>query len=328
MNVADFISALKRELTWEEFALSPRVQHEYREYLVCRFQHTLVELAARDGQFTDALNILVNALDSRTRLEVITSPVLASLTIMPDSLFARGKRAFILKSLMECGDIERKRGESYCVLFDEELPTPDIDRGGTILAPVLDENSKSSILNKFVAADDIIQTNRATNAFALTNTELIVCRAENEFPSIFSSGSFRLMPGLTLVCNGHLPVVSHHNIANAIVHEAIHTVIYRFEAYGERLVPKENENSGRFRSPWTGALLNPTSLAQACLVWFGLYHFWKPRENEDAASNQQCERARSGFLSPAFVQTFRELAPVLANGVGSQLEELTDAARL
>jgi hypothetical protein len=357
MNVNDFISEIAIELVWERSELSKYVQRKYREYLSSSVDETLIALDACDTQFTDALKILLDAMESESRVEFVTAPVFASLTIMPESLYERGKRAFILRNLLQltgAGSQSHRttnhfgettapagaqtelsaslvktqgRGASYRILFDGELPIPGIDRGGTMLAPVLDEELRVAILNKLTAADSVIQANQHLYTFTVLNTEIIVCRFEKEFPMIFSSGSFRLMPGLSLFCNSHLPSVSYHNLADSLVHEAIHAIIYRFETYGQRLVPKENENSGKVMSPWSGALLNPNSFAQACLVWYGLYHFWKQHETEDRASIQHCEKARSGFLSASFVEICRNISPILSVGVGRQLEALADAVR-
>src|SRR5204863_707018 len=130
------------------------------------------------------------------------------------------------------------------------LPLPGIDRGGTVLVGVIDEARRQSILRKFKVAELLVHSSN-TNAhkFMLLNTEAVALRDESEFPDTFSSGSFRLMPGLSMFCNSHLRSVTAHRLADAILHESIHAIIYRFEASGERLVPRENEESTKIRSP-------------------------------------------------------------------------------
>jgi hypothetical protein len=359
MQVIEFASDLTRALTWSDCTLAYRVVSEYREYLAMKANRTIEEVIAWDCDFADALEILLGSLDSKSHFQFVTSPIFASLTIMPSSVRDPGKRQFILKTLKSyvedrcyrapieigtSGDATElfdsssnfptnTAGEEMFgyhgnrIHFDDNLPIPLMDRGGSNLSAVKDDTVRNTISAKLCAANTILRSNRLVSDFAIVNTELIICRLENEYPFVFSSGSFRLMPGLSLLCNSHLLTVTQGKVADALLHEAIHAIIYRYEAYGQRMVPKEKENSAPLKSLWTGRHLSPTSFVQACFVWFGLYHFWKQYANRNSGFDQYLETAQSGFLSPNYSKTCRGASAILSAGMAEQLENLAEFIR-
>jgi hypothetical protein len=209
---------------------------------------------------------------------------------------------------------------AYAVSFAGDLPIPTMDRGGNRLRPIAPD-AASAILGKLNAAEQLIETIDANAAaFSIQHTEVLAFRYEEEFPGSFCSGSFKTLPGFSLITNGHLRSVTERDLADAIVHEAIHAIICRFEAFGDRLVRSDQAGRHQVNSPWTGARLGVEPFAQACFVWFGLHHFWKSASDE--ASRNFDERAINGFVSSDYATCCRSSAQFLSPGVAPQLEEL------
>jgi hypothetical protein len=102
--------------------------------------------------------------------------------------------------------------------------------------------------------------------------------------------------------NAHLPAIDRERLADALVHEAIHSLLYMHETrepwiVDDRSVPRD----AALESPWSGARLTVRNFLQACFVWFGLAHFWA--RVEDGLSfrpdrvKEHAATARRGFLA-------------------------------
>jgi hypothetical protein len=190
-----------------------------------------------------------------------------------------------------------------------------MDQSGDPLASVIIEQLAELGPKMQAAALLIASTNTVARTFSGINTDLIAIRLDTQCPNAFSSGSFRDLPGLSLLCNVHLDIASPFLIADAIVHEAIHTQIYRYEALGNnRLVSREAINE-RVCSPWTGRSLRLDSFIQACFVWFGLHHFWDAGAVDDANHSALALRASAGFVNASYVRTCQLHGRYLARGV-------------
>lgn len=92
---------------------------------------------------------------------------------------------------------------------------------------------------------------------------------------------------------------SFSKIADAIVHEAIHALIYKIELTDSLYLDDSVEHeSFTAVSPWSGRTLPLHSFVHACFVWFGLWNFWglaSPEEYE--AAEELRNRAAHGFLA-------------------------------
>ena len=89
-----------------------------------------------------------------------------------------------------------------------------------------------------------------------------------------------------------------NKIADAIVHETIHALIYKIELtnclYLDDLIESEPL---KIVSPWSGRALPLHSFVHACFVWFGLWSFWRLASPEDAEAAALRSRAGHGFLT-------------------------------
>lgn len=87
-------------------------------------------------------------------------------------------------------------------------------------------------------------------------------------------------------------------IADAIVHEAIHALIYKIELTHCLYVDDSIESEAFTAvSPWSGRKLPLHSFVHACFVWFGLWNFWGLASPEEADAAELRSKAAHGFLT-------------------------------
>lgn len=346
MGIVAFLEKLLDVIRWKSVGFSEEIRSAYYAFLANRLDGAMLALQHSDPEAAEAASLMYKVLTAKMRLDFISAPHIASLLIWPELLSQTWHRRFFLKTLGICtgviqGDtpLHGPRGElmhsssgnlgsdttptsRYSVSFDGELAVPFMDRGGNHLGPV-SQSDAQSILCKLDKAECLIGSiNADAQSFSIANTEVLAFRYETEYPKEFTSGSFRSLPGFHLICNCHLASVTEPMLVDAIVHEAVHTIIYRFEAFGEPLRRADAPVEFHLPSPWTGAMLNVDSFAQACLVWFALHHFWKQAPANDRDAYALYQRATGGFLSTTYRNSCRLSADHLAPGVATMLENL------
>lgn len=176
---------------------------------------------------------------------------------------------------------------------------PGMDRGGNEL-DFLNENILKEESDRITYAQELIQKWNV-NAWMLCTrgTELLSVRKEISEPDKFGSASFRGLAGLNLLINPHKTNMA--NIVEAILHEAIHCVLYQLEPpFGDFFTDK-SKSKEPIKSPWTGTVITTDNIAQASYVWYGLFNFWLSAipysETDRAARNasQTAERIAKGF---------------------------------
>jgi hypothetical protein len=120
-------------------------------------------------------------------------------------------------------------------------------------------------------------------------------RAPNS-PEVTVALSQRTTIGRVGMINLHSDRWTVYKTSNSLVHEAIHSLIYKLELACDLYT----DNAGPWRieavSPWTGRTLFVHSFVHACFVWFGLWKFWSLADGEDPSVRKFREKARIGFL--------------------------------
>lgn len=115
-----------------------------------------------------------------------------------------------------------------------------------------------------------------------------------------SSNSFTRNARLALIVNAHLPGIRPASIADAIIHEAIHSLLFMYEETHAPLVSRDDEAlSIVVASPWTGKELFLSAYVHACVIWYGLFWFWHAVRLRRSLSTKYCDyfrrRAAKGF---------------------------------
>ncbi|OAI57762.1 hypothetical protein AYO50_00015 [Acidobacteria bacterium SCGC AG-212-P17] len=341
MQMAEFIERLREVLRWEDSSFSATIRNEYYGHLMEGVEPAVAMLASFDPAAAEATQCLLEALTPAQLLDFISAPHIAAKIISPEMFRRSEDQNLFLKALGICAGcisddvpLYNQRGEPilsaslappadpYRVSFGGDLPVPFMDRGGNCLSPVSTDDAER-ILGKVAGAGRLIQTvNENTHGFSIRHTEVLAFRYESEYPADFSSGSFQTLPGFSLICNCHLPAVSEPEVADAIIHEAIHSIIYQFEAFGEPLRRRDRPADFQVISPWTGSRLGVESFAQACLVWYGLLHFWKMACDRAGQPTALYERARKGFAALNYANICRSSEDYLSPHVASLLADL------
>ncbi len=104
-----------------------------------------------------------------------------------------------------------------------------------------------------------------------------------------------ILPGMAGLADLHSERWSTEGVADALVHEATHALIYRLAFSAPLCSMRDADQDVRVVSPWTGHRLSVVSFVHAGFVWFGLWHFWSRAEPGNRRAAAFAERARRGF---------------------------------
>ncbi len=216
------------------------------------------------------------------------------------------------------GTIHHQAGIERMMPIDCESPhamTLNIE-GESGVEPVprdpLNGHGRQLVFRRLVGArDGIRKTDPSVLHFVAKFTKVLVLLRDPAAPASFSSGSSGQYVGRSYLANADLDIVDEALIADAIVHEAIHSLLYMQEQkkawvhdlslYGPAI---------RTVSPWTGNKLPLRPYMQAAFVWYGLLQFWT---RAMAAKSFPLHRvreqiglaARADFSVPDYLTRFR-----------------------
>jgi HEXXH motif-containing protein len=131
-------------------------------------------------------------------------------------------------------------------------------------------------------------------------TKVLVLKGDHR--ANFSSGSAAQYVGRSVLGNPHSPGADVLTVAEALVHEAIHSVLYMHE-WVSRWVTSDAVAAPvpRVISPWTGRPLPVRPYLQACFVWFGLLNLWS-RALERGTADQAKARTRIKHTALGFLR--------------------------
>jgi HEXXH motif-containing protein len=139
-------------------------------------------------------------------------------------------------------------------------------------------------------------------------TRVIV--AQGDPSGRFWSGSNGQYVGRVMIVNADAPNTDTEEIADAIVHEAIHGFLYMHESIEPWVLGKKlYTNAGVIASPWSGTELPVRPFMQAAFVWYGLAMFWAqhidggPFDRERARA--MLERSLAGFRRGSLVDRLK-----------------------
>jgi hypothetical protein len=121
------------------------------------------------------------------------------------------------------------------------------------------------------------------------------------------STSERCLPGLVLLQG--ITNADPARLASALVHEAMHQLLYVLEYQGQFVI---REPAEQVTSLWSGRALQLHSFFHACFVWYGLANFWSLAKACDAFDesdvHREWTRSLSGFRGPNPIDTLHRNA--------------------
>ena len=151
------------------------------------------------------------------------------------------------------------------------------------------------------------KSSRAVSNFVRGFTKVLVVQKEPPYTG-FSSNSRDDRIGRSAVRNPHLAAVVEVDLADSLVHEAIHSLLYmqehRHRWFQDEALYSPQE---RVRSPWSGNRLPLRYFFHACFVWYGLLHFWcvalsRGAFRDPARVKAALVRAARGFVGPRITE--------------------------
>ena len=154
--------------------------------------------------------------------------------------------------------------------------------------------------------------------FVLNYAKTIVLRKDFTNPKTFQSSSCNGYIGQIVLLNPHLSHVDEAYISESIIHESIHSLMWRAEVLSQ-IIKDPQKEMGTVISPWTGAELHYYTILQACFVWYGIANFWRMNLNSDLFPKLRTkylyERAIKGFEKQNFMNQVRKYSDNLSEGM-------------
>ena len=159
----------------------------------------------------------------------------------------------------------------------------------------------------------VAHAHHETGQFIARFNKVLVIQSDPANQGKSASGSNGQFVGRSFITNVQSSVVTVEAVADAIVHEGIHGLLYMQQVMQPWGPPELIYNQTPVaKSPWTGNLLPLRSFLEACFVWYGLLHFW-------------CY----ALVNPVFEQreVRRHLGRALSGFVRQRLTDLVDEQR-
>jgi len=138
------------------------------------------------------------------------------------------------------------------------------------------------------------------NTFALVGASLqsIIPVKLPERPRFRAGCSWTPVIGAMSLTNAQSEYWSTPRFVDNIVHESIHSLIYKIELSTSLYTSSEASWQVNAISPWSGRKLQLHSFVHACFVWYGLWQFWRQATAQNfVESDEFLNEARSGFLT-------------------------------
>lgn len=249
-----------------------------------------------------------------------TAPESAILTAYGDYRIDRGGAIRVAESVPGLGPIDFASPRALDLDLDgvelriehprEPLPEPDRQR-------VLHQlNASASALRSLSPALEVL-----VRLF----TKCWVVQRDPEAPGRFSSGTSGQFIGRSVLANPHIASATVAHVAEAIVHESIHGLLYLQEQQ-RPWVTDEALYGGtiRTRSPWTGTALPLRPYMQAAFVWYGLAQFWAQAAKTDCGiARADCLKRLSAALSGFLAEDLVDQIEPYRSGVEAELIDTT-----
>ena len=180
----------------------------------------------------------------------------------------------------------------------------------------------------------ISATGEFLDAFVTLFIKILVLQRDREGTS-YGSGSDQHHVGRVVITNPHGPKVEDFHLAESLVHEAVHALLYmQVQTSPWGLVDLPEDREPRVTSPWTGNDLALSAFLHACFVWYGLAQFWCLALSAGAFTaegmTRRLARAAAGFVGPPLLdrlpgQSVNSVIPVIKESIGRMQASIRDA---
>jgi hypothetical protein len=196
----------------------------------------------------------------------------------------------------------------------------------------LDERERGIVVDRLRnLADQMPAASACVARFVERFTKALILQPDPGEP--FSSGSNGQFVGRSAIGNPQLPTVDAAVLADALLHEAIHSFLYMQELSRSWVLdPALYDAVPRVTSPWTQRRLPLRPFLQACFVWYGLLNFWARAHAAGAFDEtrrlQLLERAAAGFIGDRLVGALKPYRAACRDEVLVAVDEMqSDVSR-
>lgn len=158
------------------------------------------------------------------------------------------------------------------------------------------EEEKALVCAKLNAAFSLIERINEAAAHLIKQHIKVIIPLKTAEPG-YGSTSQPHCPGRVLLRGSEASPLA--PLASALVHEAMHQVLYILEWGGPFIIEDPDIRAARAKSEWTGRDLPLHSHIHACFIWYGLSNFWARARSSEAFDaidvERQLARSMAGF---------------------------------
>jgi hypothetical protein len=146
--------------------------------------------------------------------------------------------------------------------------------------------------------------NSLAGSFVERSLKVIALARTPASPHEQLSSSRRDMLGIATLSNVTSQRWSTMSLADSLLHEAIHSFLFRLEMGAPFHPDYALANDIMVASPWSGKPLPLSAYVHACFVWFGLWSIWKGGDLDDPEVRQLAFRSQRGFLADPLLELY------------------------
>jgi hypothetical protein len=205
--------------------------------------------------------------------------------------------------------------------FDFPLVWDHLDIASDKFEGIGERADQMTCLAKIEEALDFIRAkNEKAFSFVKTFTRIIHIRKSPDGVPPGSSSNL-LRNGATVLRGVELEEINVYDVAEFILHEAIHHCLYIYEILEKEFVCEHNglrPMNLAIESPWSANRIAVDSFCHACFVWYGLYNFWHSIDSNAVEVKLKRHVSAEGFLKPVPLSNFLTIHGL---GMGIELEE-------
>jgi hypothetical protein len=204
----------------------------------------------------------------------------------------------------------------------------------TVPRPQFTADQVATVAGRLAAACGMLgELSTTVRGFVDLATCVLVLQIDAAAPAHIASGTNGNFIGRSFVTNAHLATATPDGLAEAIVHEAIHGLLYRDSLARPWVSGDAALEAPRVRSPWTGRALSVRAFLEATCVWFGLSHLWALAHRQGlfdrGAARERLIRSISGFAQGPLGERVRrwraDIRPDLLDIVDALQQRLVNA---
>lgn len=196
--------------------------------------------------------------------------------------------------------------------------------------PLTQSEADFAVKNLQTAFTYIRYASPSAAQFLQKYVSVIMLRNDPSNPFVFQSASRNSYIGQIALLNCQLAHIDIPFLAESLVHESIHSLMWRAEILCHFLNNPTVEMENVI-SPWSGRELHFYTFIQACFVWYGVLHFWRNALENRVDFRERAEylyeRARKGFIGDGVLTELMKGSKNLQKGMVEEIEKMVKSSQ-